>query len=185
MQRFGTRRMWQRLMIVGMAIFLVAACSRSQTATSDMGMKDAQDESLAQNMDMDGEDMHDETMNSEDMHGENMAVAHGIPDDAAARENPIPADDASIARGAELFQATCAVCHGPEGQGDGPGAAALNPKPANLSEDHVQGNSDGALFYTISNGVAGTAMVAWSQQYSEEDRWNLVNFLRTLTDHSE
>lgn len=175
MQCFGTRRTWQILMFTGMAIFLVSACSMSQLGSIGVGSHDAPNGNHMQGMDMQGMEMH----------GENMAAAHGIPDDAAARENPISADAASITRGAELFQTTCAVCHGPEGQGDGPGAAALNPKPANLSADHVQGNSDGALFYTISNGVPGTAMVAWSQQYSEEDRWNLVNFLRTLTDHSE
>lgn len=111
---------------------------------------------------------------------EDMAAAHGVPEEYANMENPIESTDSSITRGAELFQANCAVCHGSTGKGDGVAAAGLDPKPANLSEDHVQDNPDGALFYTISKGVPGTAMVAWESQISEEDRWNLVNFIRTI-----
>ena len=190
MQYFGTRRTWQILILAGMAIFLLSACSMRRLVTAHLDSQDASGESHMNGMPMQGmpmhdENMHDENMHDENMHGENMAAAHGIPEADAARENPISADAASIARGAELFQATCAACHGAEGRGDGPGAAALNPKPANLSEDHVQANTDGALFYTITNGVAGTAMVAWGQQYSEEDRWNLVNFVRTLANQPE
>ena len=99
---------------------------------------------------------------------EDMAAAHGVPEEYANLENPIEATDSSITRGAELFQANCAICHGSTGKGDGVAAAGLDPKPANLSEDHVQGNPDGALFYTISKGVPGTAMVAWEGQISKK-----------------
>jgi cytochrome c5 len=81
---------------------------------------------------------------------EDMAAMHGIPAEAAAVANPIEADEASVARGAELFQVNCSVCHGPTGAGDGPGAAGLDPKPANLSDGHVQENTDGSIFYVIN-----------------------------------
>ena len=109
-----------------------------------------------------------------------MAEAHGIPPEAAAIENPVVSDEASLARGSELFQVNCTVCHGPTGAGDGPAAVGLEPKPANFSDGHVQGNTDGSLFYVISEGSAGTAMPPWNTIISEEDRWHLVNFLRTL-----
>lgn len=109
-----------------------------------------------------------------------VAMAHDIPEEDAAVPNPIPYDEDSVAIGAELFSQTCSVCHGPEGNGDGPGAAGLDPKPASLTADHVQANSDGALFYTISNGRPGTAMVSWSATYGETERWHLVNFVRSL-----
>lgn len=108
------------------------------------------------------------------------AMAHDIPAEAAAKQNPVGYDAESVAAGAELFQSTCAVCHGPEGRGDGPGAAGLNPKPADLSADHVQANSDGALFYTISEGRPGTAMIGWEETYNETQRWYLVNYIRSL-----
>ncbi len=112
--------------------------------------------------------------------GEDMAAMHNIPAEAAALPNPVPATAESVARGAEIFSVTCAVCHGATGQGDGPAGVALDPRPANLTAEHVQENTDGALFYTISHGVPGTAMVAWEAQFSEEERWSLVNFVRTL-----
>jgi mono/diheme cytochrome c family protein len=109
-----------------------------------------------------------------------VAMAHGIPAEAATVPNPIAYDEESVTAGAELFFQTCVVCHGPEGRGDGPGAAGLEPKPASLIADHVQANSDGALFYTISNGRPNTAMVAWAATYSETERWYLVNYIRSL-----
>jgi hypothetical protein len=59
-------------------------------------------------------------------------------------------------------------------------AAGLNPKPADLHATHVQELSDGALFYVITHGREGTAMVAWENILSEEQRWQVVNFLRTF-----
>ena len=121
-------------------------------------------------------DMHEEAAEGH----EDMAAMHGIPPEAAAVENLVETDESSVARGAELFQVNCVVCHGPNGAGDGPAAGGLEPKPANLSEGHVQENSDGSLFYIISEGSAGTAMPSWKTNIGEEDRWHLVNFLRTL-----
>lgn len=155
--------------------------------SSSVGMMGGEADAMHGMMDDDEAMGHDEAAEHDEQMGhmeggghEDMAAAHNVPEKYATMENPIEATDRSIARGAELFQATCAVCHGTTGHGDGVGAAGLDPKPANLSEDHVQGNPDGALFYTISKGVPGTAMVAWESQISEEDRWNLVNFVRTI-----
>lgn len=111
---------------------------------------------------------------------EHIAGHHGVPEEAAARENPIPATEDSIAKGAALFARNCAVCHGEQGEGDGPAAEAMEPKPANLHEDHVQSNSDGALFWIITHGRPETPMPPWDNVLSEEERWHLVNFLRTF-----
>lgn len=108
---------------------------------------------------------------------------HGVPARAMAVENPVPATDDSIAAGAATYTQYCAVCHGNEGKGDGPGAAALNPKPADFSAEHVQILSDGGLFWFISNGAAGTAMPPWKEILSERQRWEAVNFLRTFENH--
>lgn len=111
---------------------------------------------------------------------DSMAGDHGVPAKAAAVTNPILASDESISRGAAIFSQSCAACHGAIGEGDGPGAATLNPKPADLHADHVQGNSDGAMFWIISQGREGTAMPAWNTILTEEQRWDVVNFLRTF-----
>jgi mono/diheme cytochrome c family protein len=75
------------------------------------------------------------------------------------------------------IQTNCTPCHGPGGKGDGPAAAALNPKPANWTSDRVQKESDGELFWKISNGRG--PMPPW-KHLPENERWEIVNYLRTL-----
>ncbi len=96
-----------------------------------------------------------------------------------APENPVPADATSVARGAELFMINCAMCHGETGEGNGPIANHIQNKPANLTSDTVQSKSDGALFLTITNGVTGR-MPALNENFTVRERWDIVNFLRTL-----
>lgn len=97
-----------------------------------------------------------------------------------APTNPVPADEVSLIRGAQLYDIHCALCHGRTGQGDGFIASFLqNRKPANLTTEAVQFKSDGALFLTISNGVSG-AMPALNENLNVRERWDVVNFLRTL-----
>lgn len=97
------------------------------------------------------------------------------PASARSRRNPLPAS-ASPA-GATLFAANCAACHGPGGRGDGLSAAALNPPPRDLTSAAVQRESDGALFWKITQGRG--AMPAWPW-LSERERWSLVWALREL-----
>jgi len=97
-----------------------------------------------------------------------------------APENPTVADDASIARGKELFNINCRMCHGAVGDGTGPIAPFLiNFKPANLTSDVVQSKSDGSIFLTISNGLEGR-MPPLNENLTVPERWDVVNFVRTL-----
>jgi mono/diheme cytochrome c family protein len=93
--------------------------------------------------------------------------------------NPIPVDEVSVERARILFSINCAMCHGPEGQGNGiVGGALINP-PANLTGDVTQSKSDGTLFLIVSNGIEGK-MPALNENLSVRDRWDLVNYIRTL-----
>ncbi|HET9200801.1 MAG TPA: CopD family protein [Dehalococcoidia bacterium] len=92
-------------------------------------------------------------------------------------ENPVPLSDASVASGEMLYMANCVQCHGETGRGDGPLAADLKPPPANFFV-HVPFHTDGTLFSWINEGVPGTAMPAWGNELTEEEMWNLVNYLR-------
>jgi copper transport protein len=95
--------------------------------------------------------------------------------------NPIPADAGSIARGQALFQNNCVKCHGLSGRGDGPLSSALVVPPADLTYLAAPGQfSDGQLFVWISNGSPATQMPSFQGSLSEEERWLLVNYLRTL-----
>lgn len=124
---------------------------------------------------------HDGAVRAEGAAGADSAVArHDIPAEAAARANPVPLSAASLAAGRSAYAQNCANCHGPEGRGDGPGAAALPAPPADLAAEHVQQQTDGSLFYTLTEGRPGTAMPAWGQTLSDKQRWDLVNHLRRL-----
>ncbi|MEX2246449.1 MAG: CopD family protein [Dehalococcoidia bacterium] len=99
--------------------------------------------------------------------------------------NPVEPTEASIARGRELFQNNCIVCHGVDGRGDGPQAASLDPSPSDFRL-HMPLHTDPQFYAFIANGFPGSAMPAWREDFSEEDIWNLVNFLRaTFTERPE
>jgi mono/diheme cytochrome c family protein len=99
------------------------------------------------------------------------------PASAANRPNPVPANANTIELGKKLFVANCLTCHGAEGHGDGPGAAALEKKPADLPKRlRDTGEKDGELFWKISEGRA--PMVTWKTQLTETQRWELVNYIR-------
>ncbi|HEX7126183.1 MAG TPA: c-type cytochrome [Thermodesulfobacteriota bacterium] len=85
-----------------------------------------------------------------------------------------------VQRGQQLFAQNCATCHGASGHGDGPAAAALNPKPQDLTDDEWKhGGSPDQIFQTITNGVPGTAMVSWAS-LPEADRHALVAYILSL-----
>ena len=95
-------------------------------------------------------------------------------------ENPVEADEASIRRGGQLYAAHCQMCHGQTAEGNGPIAPFLANRPANLTTPVVQAKSDGSLFLTITNGVNGK-MPPLNENLTVPERWDLVNYLRTIT----
>lgn len=163
--------------VAGLAILsvLVSACASGSEATEPPRVQETE-----------SSDEHEEEEHMEEDHAhehspeDHMAGAHDVPEDAAAVPNPFTDDEESLAAGAELYAVRCAVCHGEMGEGDGPGATGLETAPADLHEDHVQGLSDGALFYIISHGRPDTPMPAWEDVLDEDERWHVVNFLRTF-----
>src|SRR3954471_15448008 len=61
--------------------------------------------------------------------------------------NPVPTSPESLKKGREVFQARCIGCHGEAGHGDGPDASQLRVRPARLSAERVQSESDGLLWW--------------------------------------
>ena len=82
----------------------------------------------------------------------------------------------STAAGEQIYRHNCAGCHGAKGEGDGPGAAGLLPKPANLS---VHEYAQERLSFTLWNGVSGAAMPAWRDVPAAELA-KAAAFVRTL-----
>lgn len=84
--------------------------------------------------------------------------------------NPAPEGDGALAldAGARVFKARCALCHGPEGHGDGPASKGLNPKPRNFHDvAYMRTRSDAELLAVIHAGKG--AMPRWAGVLSEED----------------
>lgn len=100
----------------------------------------------------------------------------GLTPEEASEGNPVPPTEASVARGRELFAQNCARCHGESGRGDGPEADTLAVPPADFKV-HVPFHTDLFFFQVITRGF-GDVMPSFADQISEEDRWNLINFLR-------
>jgi len=93
--------------------------------------------------------------------------------------NPVPANAASVARGAQLFNINCSHCHGLQAKGNGPVSIYLQNKPADLTSLPVQALSDGGIFLTISQGIQGK-MPALNENLTVRERWDVVNYIRTL-----
>jgi mono/diheme cytochrome c family protein len=99
---------------------------------------------------------------------------------AEVRENR-PA--APIERGRELFANNCVQCHGATGRGDGPLAAALQPRPVDLTV-HVPLHTDREIFEWITNGVPRTAMPAFKEAFTEEEIQAIINYLRQVAEQA-
>lgn len=100
-----------------------------------------------------------------------------VPAEYVGRTNPL-GEEAS-AEGEQVFQTNCAMCHGPQGHGDGPAGGSLDPKPKNLAILQESAGDD-YLFWRISEGKPGTSMVAWKNILTEEQIWQSVSFIRSL-----
>lgn len=91
--------------------------------------------------------------------------------------NPVKPTEESVSRGRMLFERNCVVCHGVDGRGDGEAAANLNPQPTDFRL-HTPLHTDPEFYNFIANGYPGSAMPEFKNQFSPDDIWNLVNFLR-------
>ena len=110
-----------------------------------------------------------------------------IPDEYAKAEPPFDLKDPNVVVQGELLyrEKGCANCHGEKGDGDGPLSAGLNPKPVDFTDAALMARlSDNYLFWRISEGGSTppfvSAMPAWKDALSEEERWQLVAYLRSL-----
>lgn len=98
----------------------------------------------------------------------------------AALAQPPAVTPELLAKGKSSFTMFCAPCHGEKGVGDGPGAAALNPKPRNFAKEAFkQGETPEQIFKTLSTGIPNTAMVAFAH-VPEADRWALAFHVLSL-----
>ena len=111
------------------------------------------------------------------------AEAWAVPQNAAGQKNPLSGDTIAIGQGRRIYEDRCADCHGDKGKGDGPAATDLDPKPGDLSKPSLREQPDGVLFWKISEGKK--PMPPYKTKLSEEQRWQTVNYIRTLATKSQ
>jgi len=113
-----------------------------------------------------------------------------LPPDASNTKNPVAATPESIAKGKELYLETtkgnCIFCHGETGAGNEANKAVLRRKPADLTnKERMTSMTDGEIFWKISKGIFGIMPAAERRIPAEEDRWRLVNYVKTLAKEPE
>ena len=112
-----------------------------------------------------------------------------LPEDADKTKNPVATSPESIAKGKELYltrdKGNCIFCHGEAGSGNEANLARLRRKPADLTnKERMAAMSDGELFWKISKGITGI-MPAGERRMNEEERWHVINYIRTLAKDKE
>jgi mono/diheme cytochrome c family protein len=106
-----------------------------------------------------------------------------VPDEYAGLKNPMDGNAAAIESGKAVYVANCQSCHGEKGLGDGPAGASLSPKPGDLVEVAANDTVD-RIYWRVSEGGMmapfNSSMPAWKGVLSEDERWQVVSFVKTL-----
>ena len=100
------------------------------------------------------------------------------PESAKNQKNPFAPDKSSLTRGKNSYTIECARCHGALGKGDGPAAIKVGMVITDLSTDAVQNQSDGELFWKISEGRR--PMPYKKIALTDDQRWDVINYVRSL-----
>lgn len=104
-----------------------------------------------------------------------------VPPGAKQLKNPVPANSATLNAARALYRNDCAKCHGINGDGKRPPGSmySYNVQPANFTNARLMdAMSDGEIFWKITNGRK--PMPSFKNRLTDEQRWQLVNLLRTF-----
>jgi putative copper resistance protein D len=97
------------------------------------------------------------------------------------RRSTVPYLTVSIVEGKKHFERQCTTCHGPGGLGNGPAAKGLPKQPANLSEPHTALHTAGDMYWWLKYGIQPSGMPGFADVLTDEDRWDVINFLRAFS----
>jgi len=101
------------------------------------------------------------------------------PAEAKKLKNPVAPTPENLSAARAIYMDKCANCHGDKGLGDGPEAGMYDVQPSNLADAHMMSEmTDGEIFWKIGEG--NKPMPSFKKQLSDEQRWQVVNYVRTL-----
>ena len=108
-----------------------------------------------------------------------------LPEDADKTKNPTPATAESIERGKALYldraKGNCIFCHGETGAGNEANLPRLRRKPADLTnKERMTAMTDGEVFWKITKGIQGIMPAGERKMQEASERWDVVNYVRTL-----
>ena len=107
-----------------------------------------------------------------------------IPEKDAEMSNPVKPTEGSIAAGGKFYSSQCAMCHGKTGDGKGDLAEQMGLKmPDYRRPESLAKFTDGELFYILTNGMG--KMPAEGDRTPDEKKWNVINYLRSLSKQKE
>ena len=92
--------------------------------------------------------------------------------------NPLGSNPKAILDGQKIYTSMCAICHGDSGKGNGTASVALDPRPANFLRLDIRNESDGAIFWKLTEGRP--PMASYKTLLTDQQRWQLVNYIRRL-----
>jgi len=99
-------------------------------------------------------------------------------------QNPVAQNARAVAAGRDAYTGSCAVCHGAAGDGRGIFGISSYPNATDLTSRDATEKSDGRIFWIIKNGLSFTGMPGFADQYSDQDLWSIVTYVRALQNPS-
>ena len=97
--------------------------------------------------------------------------------------NPYKTSLEAVSSGKVTYNAMCVICHGDKGKGNGAASVSLTTPPANFLSISVRDESDGAIFWKLSEG--NPPMASYKTMLTEKQRWEVVNYIRKLENPSK
>jgi mono/diheme cytochrome c family protein len=101
------------------------------------------------------------------------------PASANKLKNPVKGNTTATIAGKKIYKQMCAICHGNKGKGDGVAGVSLNPRPANFWKEKIQSQTDGAIYWKLTEGRS--PMAGYKASLSDKKRWQLINYIRTFS----
>lgn len=105
-------------------------------------------------------------------------ISWTAPEYSNSLQNPFKGKQKATDEGKIIYNQMCVLCHGNKGQGNGEVGLTLQPRAANFTALNIKNQTDGAIFWKITNGKA--PMASYFEMLTDDQRWKLVNYIREL-----